>query len=151
MSTDRSSATDEILGRVYAILPALASIAGQDIEARWPNIEMAQAPDRSKYWIRTTLRTVDEPQAGLSVAVKEIGKRRFKSIGLVYVQIFCPQADVEANDRGDRMCVVIRDSFRAIAPSAKVTFKNARIQELAPEDSAIRFLVVAEYEYDEIA
>lgn len=151
MTTDRISAIDEVLGRVNSTITGLSSIVGYEPETRWQNIEQGTPPDAAKYWLRTTVQTVEEMQAGLSVAVQEIGKRRFTSFGLVFVQIFCPQSDVEANEKGNKIAMLIRNNFRAAIVSGKVTFRNARIQELAPDAGAVRFNVVAEIEYDEIS
>lgn len=149
MTTTRADAIDEILGRVYSALAATVSIVGYEIEMRWPGIETA-TPDSSKYWGRASYTTVSEEQDSLSVAVGEAGKRRFTTTGLAFVQLFCPQSSDESQERGNKLAVLFRNSFRSATGSGKVTFRNARVQELPPENGAIRFNVVAEYEYDEL-
>lgn len=150
MTTTYKAATDEIFGRVLgALAEAAARVGTPQFEMRWPGIETT-APDFSKYWGRASRTTATETQRALSTNVGENGKRVFTCDGLVFVQLFCPQSDAEAMAKGGDLADIFKKAFRKQVSSGKVTFRNARVQELPPENSAIRFNVVAEFEYDEL-
>lgn len=124
------------------------AIVGYVPEVRWPGVEEPGTPDASKYWARVSQQTVIEEQTTIG---DSNGKRRYTASGLIFVQIFCPKSEAAAMENGRNLAVIARNSFRGKTTSGKVWFRNARINELAPEESAYRFNVVAEYEYDEIS
>jgi len=149
MTTTYVEAIDQIFSLFNSAWVANSSaIAGYVPEVRWPGVEETGTPDASKFWARVSQQTVLEEQATLS---DNNGKRRYTADGLIFVQLFCPKSDVEAMDKGRKLAVIARNSFRGKTTSGKVWFRNARINELAPEESAYRFNVVAEYEYDEVS
>jgi hypothetical protein len=150
MSTTRKAAIDEIFGRIRSVLPDAATIiSANNFNMVWPGVE-TNTPDSSIYWGRASTVTADEHQKALSGNVSEDNLRLFTVTGLVYVQLFCPQYDVTANEKGGDLATLFKNAFRKRLSSGKVTFRNARVQELPPENSAIRFNVVAEFEYDEL-
>lgn len=124
-----------------------AAIVGYNPEIRWPGVEEDTIPPADKFWCRISQQTLDEPQTTLR---NGLGEQRYTASGLVFIQLFCPKSDTEGMDKGKKLAQVAKKAFRGKTTSGKVWFRNARIQELAPEDNAYRFNIVAEYTYDEI-
>lgn len=122
-------------------------IVGYMPEIRWQGVPESTKPDASKYWCRVSQNTVIEEQSTLS---DDSGRKRYTSSGLVWVQLFAPVSDVEAMNKGRKLAEIARNAFRGKTTSGKVWFRNVRINELPNEESAVRFNVVAEYEYDEV-
>lgn len=149
MATDYVTAIDEMFSLFYeAWLAQSSDVVGYVPEVRWPGVEEPQTPDFSKYWLRVSQQTVIEEQTALAGSDS---KRRYTASGLIFVQLFCPKSEADAMENGRKLAVVARNSFRGKTTSGKVWFRNARINELTPEESAYRFNVVAEYEYDEVS
>lgn len=141
-------AIDQMFSLFYdAWLSQTTSIVGYVPEVRWHGVEKPGTPDASKYWARVSQQTVTEEQTTIA---DSNGKRRYTASGLLFVQIFCPKSEVTAMENGRNLAMIARNSIRGKTTSGKVWFRNARINELDPEESAYRFNVVAEYEYDEI-
>jgi hypothetical protein len=147
MTTTYVEAIDQMFALFNTAFNAGApSIVGYWPLIRWPGIGESATPDASKFWCRVSQQTVHEEQSTL----RADNKRRYTADGLVFVQLFCPKSDIEAMEKGRLLAVLARDSFRGKTTSGKVWFRNARINELPPEESAYRFNIIAEYEYDEI-
>lgn len=150
MTTSYVNAVDEIFSLFNiawsAEAPAIVG-NGETPEIRWQGVEDENIPNFNKYWCRVSQQTVEEPQTSLA---GNDGKRRYTTSGLIFVQLFCPKSDAQAMDKGRNLATVARNAFRGKTTSGKVWFRNARINELAPEDNAYRFNIIAEYEYDEI-
>lgn len=123
-----------------------AAVAGYVPEVRWPGVEEPEKPDASVYWARVSQQTVDEGQSTLRNG--DAGQR-YTTDGLIFVQVFAPKSDSEAMTILRRLAIIGRNAFRGHTTSGKVWFRNARINELPPEDKYYRLNVVAEYEYDE--
>jgi len=140
-------AIDEIFGIFNAAwLDNSAAVVGYVPEVRWPGVEEPEKPDLSKFWARVSQQTVIEGQSSLRNG--DAGQR-YTTDGLVFVQIFCPKSDSLGMTNGRKLAIIARNSFRGNATSGQVWFRNARINELPPEENWYRFNVVAEYEYDE--
>lgn len=149
MTTDYVAAVDEMFALFDAAFTANApAVVGYMPDIRWQGINEGTTPDASKYWCRVSQQTVEEEQSTLA---DKDGKKRYTATGLIFVQLFGPIADVEAFEKGRLLAVIARNVFRGKSTSGKVWFRNARIRELPNEESAVRFNVVAEYEYDEIS
>lgn len=126
------------------------TLLGYDTEIRWVGVS-APKPDNTKYWIRVSQQTVLERQKTLSDCAGAPGKKRYKTEGLLYVQLFCPIANPQSMELGRKLAIIVRSAFRNQGV-AGVTFRHARIQDgLAPEQELNRFNIVTEYEYDELA
>jgi len=147
--TNYNEAIDQMFSLFYAAwLAQTTAIIGYVPEVRWPGVEEPGTPDASKFWLRVSQQTVIEEQTTLA---DSNGKRRYTASGLMFVQLFCPKSEAAAMENGRKLAVVARNAFRGKVTSGKVWFRKVRINELAPEESAYRFNVVAEYEYDEIS
>jgi hypothetical protein len=125
------------------------ALLGYDTDVAWQGLH-ASKPDNSKFWVRVSQQTVLERQMTLSDCVGAPGKKRYGTTGLLFVQIFCPIADPRSMELGRKLAIIARSAFRGQSVS-NVTFRHARIQEVAPEQELNRFNVVTEYEYSELA
>lgn len=152
MTTTYVNAIDEMFALFNAAWQNNTSaIVGYVPTLYWPGIIPEDTPDASKYWGRVSQQTVTEEQSTLSNDEGLPGSKCFTINGLIFVQLFCPVSDVSAMQTGRLLAVVAKKAFRGKTTSSGVVFRNARINELSPENNAIRFNVVAEYEYDEIS
>jgi hypothetical protein len=124
------------------------TLLGYDTEVRYAGAPVAK-PNNSKFWIRLSQQTVIERQRTLSTCEGTIGKKRYLTQGLIYVQLFCPITHPLSIELGRKLAIIARSAFRGQAVSG-VTFRHARIQELDPEQELNRFNIVTEYEYDEL-
>lgn len=149
MTTDYVGARDAIFGAFETAWNAgSAAIVGSVPEIRWQGKEKDEKPAVTAYWVRVSTQTVAEGQATLNSQTN--GKRRYRSEGLVFVQLFCPKSDKQGHENGEKLSVVARDAFRGKQIPGGVEFRNARINELPPDGDAFRFNVVANYRYAEI-
>lgn len=151
MTTTHSAARDEMNALFLAAWNAGApAIASYIPEIRWQGVQYRALPDGSKIWCRVTIETVFEEQTTLSTCEGKPGQKRYTASGLVFVQIFCPKSDTQAYTKGGKLAEVARNAFRGKSTPGKVWFRNARINELAPEELYERYNVVTEFEYDEL-
>lgn len=149
MTTTFKDATDEICGAFWQAWNAaeVSSLVGYVPDVRWPFVEEPEKPEASKYWARVSIQTVFEEQTALAGSDS---KRRYTASGLVFVQLFCPKSRSDAGEIGRKLAEIARNSFRGKSTPGNVWFRNARINELSPENLFYRLNVVAEFEYDEI-
>ena len=117
--------------------------AGVVVQLRYGGVS-AGDPDDGTYWARVTRQVVDEAQETLRNGQ---GQRRFKSEGLVFVQLFAPRGDSKAQDNLDRIAELVRNDFRTYQ-NAELEFTNAAITDnVQPEPSWQRANVVSNYTY----
>ncbi|MGH8711236.1 MAG: hypothetical protein ACREVA_07960 [Burkholderiales bacterium] len=141
-------AIDEMFNDFYVSwLANSASIVSYVPNVRWPNIDEGSL-DAGKFLARLSQQTVIEKQASLR---GEENLQRYTTYGLIFVQIFCPRSDSTAMEKGRKLANLARNVFRGHSTQNNVWFKNARVQELEPEQKFYRLNVIAEYEYDEVA
>lgn len=152
MTATFSQADDEIKGAFWVFWQANApAIVGYVPEVRWPNDQERDLPAGEKFWARLSIQTVLSEQTTLAASVEGAGKRRYTSSGLIFVQLFCPKSNVEADELGKLLAETAQNSFRGKSTPGKVTFSHVRINPLPPENLFYRYNIVAEFEYDEIA
>lgn len=145
--TNYEDAIDEMFGIFKTAWEAnSAAVASYIPEVRWPGVEEPTTPETSKFWVRVSQQTVDEEQSSLR---NGDFVQRYTADGVIFVQLFCPKSDAQSMTNGRKLAIIARNAFRGNATSGKVWFRNARINELPPEEKFYRFNVVAEYEYDE--
>lgn len=145
-------AIDEMFSLLnVAWLAGTTAVAGYVPELRWQGKELATKPDPKKYWARASVQRVTEEQATISNCVDAPGQKRFEIGGFLMLQIFCPKIEIAAQVKGAALAEVAKRAFRGKHTSpGNVWFHNVRINELKPDDSYVRFNVVAEFEFDEI-
>jgi hypothetical protein len=129
-----------------------AAIVGFTPEVRYKDIQTRAPEPTGAYWVRVSLQSVDEVRTGVSSCPDENDQeqKRYTVSGLVFVQLFGPVNDDEAQLNLELLAVIARNAFRGKRRPGGLFFQNARINDLTPEDTKIRFNVVAEYQYDEI-
>lgn len=124
-------------------------VVGYVPELRWPGDSNAAPADSSRFWGRVSQQTVEQRQTSFATNVDGEG-RRYRTTGLVYLQLFCP-ATVDGVVHGRELADVARSAFKGRATTNGVAFNNVAIQEPPPENGRFRLNVVAQYEYDEIS
>lgn len=151
MTATFTQARDEMFALVKTAWDAgTAAIVGYVPYVHWQGVEVQGKQDGSKYWARVSKQTVDSEQTSLSMNVGEEGKRRYNEYGIIFIQLFCPKSQGDAEAKGGELAEFARAIFRGVSTENCVWFKNARINEVPAEDLFHRFNVVAEFEYDEV-
>lgn len=151
MSATYPQAIDAIFALFNAAWSAGApAIVGTVPQIRWQGTEGTSKPPVDGFWCMVSAQTVFEEQSTLKTGLAPSENRRYTATGLLVVQLFCPMSDAEAMDKGRRLAVVARNAFRGKETNNGVWFRNARINEIPPEENAYRFNIVVEYEYDDI-
>lgn len=129
---------------------AAPAIAGYLPKVHWQGVEEQGKIEGLRHWARASTQTVIAEQTSLAMNVGEEGKIRYTESGLVFIQLFAPKSDGNGQYIGGLLAQVARSAFRKTSTDNCVWFRNARINELDPEDLFYRFNVVAEFEYDEV-
>lgn len=127
------------------------SIVGYVPQIIWQGKTEPLKIDFSKYFVRVSQQTVLETQSTLTTECFLPGHKRFTVDGMLFVQLFCPKSQADAEEKGGDLARIARDAYRTPALGQSIFYRRGRIQELAPEEKCIRFNVVTEYQYDEIS
>ena len=151
MSLTYDQAVDEMFALFRTAWNAnTAAIVGTVPEVRWQGVESKVVPIVDGYWCRISTQNLGEKQTTFKSAIAQDTNRRYTSKGLLFVQIFCPMSDSDSMSKGRQLGEVAKKAFRGKATPAAVWFRNARVNDLPPEDDMYRFNMVVEYEYDDI-
>lgn len=142
MLTDKD-ARDEILALLETAWQADAD--STNLPLLYENTTASRPADGSAYAV-ALIRKVDNIQATLA---NETGQRRFRTFGIVTVQIRTPQGD--GYTLSDKLSRVARDAFRGRRTSNGVVFTRARVKEAGADGTYALVNVIADFEYDEIA
>ena len=128
-----------------------ATIIGAPVEIRYQGNVYAKEPDRSKYWVRLSTVTLRSEQATLSTSASEIGKKRYKVRGMIFVQVFGPKQTIGANDKCGKLAYLARKILRKNPTKAGSTvwFTNATAENLEPLDNWLRWDTSASFTFDE--
>jgi hypothetical protein len=139
-------ATDEMFGVIYGVLADTQwnTKFGYTIDVRWPGTPKAAKPDPSRLWARVSKQIVKEQQTSLA---NVSGERNFTTIGLLFVQLFCPRNQPQSLDDGRLVAVALEAAFRNQSPSGEIWFLNEAIRELAETDESYPITVQTEYQY----
>lgn len=149
MTTDYLTAQDAIFGRFNAEWAAnTTAIVGYVPQVYWHGKVEVTKPPGDRHFVRVSVQTVSERQATLAYAG---GTKRYRTDGLVLVQLFAPINSAPAWRQCQRLAVLAKNAYRGQTASGNIWFRNVRINELLPEVAYHRINVVAEYEFDEIA
>lgn len=127
-----------------------AAVVGSIPTVYWHGVESSVNPPTNVYWVRVSTQTVLERQTTFKSGIAPSENRRYTAQGLLFIQLFCPMSDSQSMDRGRRLAVLARDAFRGAETVNGVWFRNARINELPPEENSYRFNVVVEYVFDDL-
>jgi hypothetical protein len=145
MSIIYGDAVDEIFGTVKAVNDTIAAgILGYTPELRWQSVPLGMQPAKDKFWLRASMMLVTEDQIALS-AVNEL--RLFESIGILYVQLFCPRDIASSIENGRLLAVAIRDAFRQQSNSGEIWYKNQKVVELPETVESYPINVVVKFQY----
>ena len=122
--------------------------AGYIPEVRWPGVEVATSPDRSKYWARVSQKTSFEQQSTLR---NGDNGQRYTTRGTLYVQVFCPISISGSLANGRKLAELARNAYRGKHSVNGVWFRNAKIMEMPTESDWYALTVQVDYLYDETA
>ena len=122
-----------------------AAIAGYVPDIRWPGRFEESAPDVTKHWGRVSTQTVSQEKANLS---NEPGGNRYRTDGLLFLQLFAPLTDPVAFDQMNALAELARNSYRGKQLPGDAWFRNERKRELLPDNKFYRCNVIVEYQYD---
>jgi len=75
--------------------------------------------------------------------------RLFETKGFFYLQIFGPTSKGDSFYNCQLLAHNVKKLFRNNSTNGSIWFRNARVQELAPEPSWNKINVVVEYSYQE--
>lgn len=149
MTTTYTGAIDDIF-KIFedAWLAGSAAIVAYVPEIRWQGKEKEDKSPVTKYWVRVSTQTVIDKQSAMNSQTN--GKRRYRTEGLVTVQLFCPKTDKLGHDNGNLLAELARSAFRGKRTPGGVSFYDARIVPLPPDGDAFKFNIVSNYRYAEI-
>lgn len=143
---DRATARDAL----YSLVAPVIVSAFDDHASETPYIRYKDVKDslpvtvpNDVYWAWVSTQVVSEDQETL-----RNGTRRFRTDGLIFVQLFIPTADAQGGTRMDLIAEDIRNVFRQRAPDDTIEFTRAKIVDnIAPEPNWLRANVVSEFQY----
>jgi len=151
MTTTYVGARNELHAFFKARFDAVAAgIIGYLPEVVYRNNERPTKPGSDKYWLRVSIQTVFAEQTALGEC-ENVGTRRYTETGLYFIQIFGPKSDNGADGKVAALADALREGYRGKATEHHIWFRNARINELTPEELFYRSNVVTEFEYDEVS
>lgn len=147
-----SDGVNEIRAKIYDAWRAdSVAIVGYVPEMRFADIELAETPDKSKYWARLSVLPNQDEQATLSTAHSIPGKRRYVERGFIVLQVFGPRLGTNADYLLGKLCELVQNTLRGGTTPGGIWFRNVGIRPLTPEDLFLRRNVMCEYDRDEIA
>lgn len=145
MSINYADAIDEMFGTVKAVNDAgSVAILGYVPELRFQGVPLATKPAMDKVWLRTSQMNVTEDQASLS----DINETRmFETVGLLYVQVFCPRDVAGSIENGRALASLFRDAFRQQSNSAEIWYRKQKLVELPETADNYPINVIVEFRY----
>lgn len=129
-----------------AWIDGTTAIVGSIPQIFWQGVEPIDKPVVDAFYAMVSAQNVIDRQATFRNETK-----RYTSNGLLTIQLFCPRANSQAMDKGRQLAELCREVFRNNGTSNGVWFRNARINDLPPEENSYRFNIIVDYEFDEIA
>ena len=149
MTTTYSGAIEEMFTSFNTLWASKSNaILGYVPVIYWPGIDDGSTADCSKFYVRLNVQTAVTKQATLSESVVINGSQRFTSYGVFVAEIYSPKRK-DSISKGRELCEAVLSIFRS--STNNVVMRNARIREMPSENGAVRFNVVTEFEFDEIA
>lgn len=125
------------------------SISGLTVEPPivWENVQQVDVSDVSGPWLRAQVRHNGSEHDSFG----QDGEGSFRATGIVTIQAFAP-LDNDGLIFHDRLVNVVRRAFRGktgVDTYCGIVFRNARINEVGPEERWFQTNVLADFEYDE--
>lgn len=140
-------ATDEMYGVIKSVLlddTRWPLLLGYTMDVRWPGDALGTKPDMTRLWARVSKQVVKDSQSALANAN---GQRVFETIGLLYVQLFCPRNQPATLQNGSNIAVAMQAAFREQSPSGEIWFLNQAIREMPETPENYPITVVTEFRY----
>lgn len=142
-----SDAIDAIYGILnQAWLSGAQQITGYVPEIRWPGVTNAAPESQDKFWARPSFTTVSSKQSSLA---NNNGAIRSRTVGLFYVQIFCPKSADQPLVAGRQLAELVRDGF--LPPSGnELWFRDQTIQDALPSATLLQINVKVTCTFDTV-
>jgi len=147
MTTDYKGALNEMFDALQTAWLGANAIVGYAPRIYFPGEDDGTIPDAALFWARVSTNSVLCEQSTLCENVVTQGSKRFETFGLIFFQIFAPKR-ADSEDKTLLLSALVQNCFRN--RTANVILRNARIKEVSPENGAIRKIVVAEFQFDEV-
>lgn len=144
MSILYTEVIDEMFTTAKAIIDGCADIIGYVPETRWQGVPKGPKPAMDKFWLRVSQQVVTESQASLS---NVDDRRLWETVGLLYVQLFCPRNAVNSIVNGRLLAVRLRNAFRQQSLSNEIWYRNQKVVELAETSDNYPINVVIQFEF----
>lgn len=101
-------------------------------------------------WARVSIDTLDDGQDTLSTPTGTSGEKRYRAVGLLFVQMFVPQTDKQRVGSLPFTGDAFRQAFNKYPHRNGLVFTRPRFDPLAAEKGFERANVVVSFEYNEI-
>lgn len=141
-------ASEEIFNRLNEAFTTTKDIIGYDLVGelvKWPGIEERLSVVRDKYWARVSTQEILAENKGFGGS----GRQRVTVFGLCCVQLFTPKSVEGSANYGRKLADhILGNAFRVRPKGAQVTFRNARVGSLIPQDKYYMFNIHSEFEYE---
>lgn len=147
---DYSSACDKMFSIANAALIAASENVVNIADIRWPGTERQQSPPDNVYWARVSEQVVVSGQTSLSNNVGFGGSKRYDTIGLLFIQLFCPKSDPAAVPNGRLLQTALVNAFRAPSGDSNLWFRNQTPKPMTYNPTNYQFNVAVTYQYGEI-
>jgi hypothetical protein len=121
------------------------------IEIRYQGNIYKEDPDRNAYWARLSTVYTRSEQATLSNSVINPGSKRYKTTGIVFLQVFGPRHQPGAWNTCDALAKLGQKVFRQYVSTGNVWYNNATVENLPYEENWLRFNTSARFTYDEFS
>lgn len=122
-----------------------SEIVGYVPNVEWQGLYPISKPENDKFWCRVSIQTIDESQTTL-----QNNCRRYTALGLFFVQIFGPVCKPDSFKKTAMLAKLAKNAFQGKTTSGGLWFRNARINELEPEEVWQRINVIVGFQYDEV-
>jgi len=143
--TAMAQAKDEIAGALRTAW--LAAAASAEVPVLY--LDVAGDPPTSGSWARLTIR---HSLGGQATLAGDSGKRHYRHVGFVTVQVFVERHDPRgAETTMDALVTVAKHAFEGITTEpGRVTFSRARVNEVGVSGVWLQTNVLADFSYDEV-
>lgn len=130
---------------------SVGAIVPGGIEVRYQGNIYNEDPDRNAYWCKLSTVYTRSEQSTLSNSVRELGKKRYKVTGIIFLQVFGPRHQPGAWHKCDALAKLGQKVFREYVATGNVWYNNATVESLPYEENWIRFNTSARFTYDDFS
>lgn len=137
--TTREQARDDVMKLINDAL------TGETLTIHWPG-NSYEKPTADQTWVRISMQHVDGGQRALG---KINGQRRYRHMGLLFIEVYAPLGDGLSHEDG--VAMLLLDALKAARTPNGVILRNATGRESGPDGGWHKTVVQADFEYDEVS